>query len=175
VTATLTFDRSSLTAVPKAKAAPASGVSRTTTRTGLRAADTRTTASGSSRASSTSGGGFGSARGSSVIAVAARYLGVPYRYGGTTPSGYDCSGYTQYVFAQLGIKLPRTADQQYNAATRISSSSAQPGDLVFFLDSRGAYHVSIYAGGGMMYDAGKPGEVIAKRDIWSANIAFGRF
>jgi cell wall-associated NlpC family hydrolase len=109
-----------------------------------------------------------------VIAVAARYVGVPYRYGGTTPRGFDCSGYTQYVFAQLGVRIPRTADQQYDAVTRISSSQARAGDLVFFLGSGGAYHVGIYAGGGMLYDAGRSGQLITKRDIWSADIAFGR-
>jgi cell wall-associated NlpC family hydrolase len=110
-----------------------------------------------------------------VIAIAARYLGVPYRFGGTTPSGFDCSGYSQYVFGQLGISIPRTADQQYNAATRVSSSQAQPGDLVFFISGGSSYHVGIYAGNGMMYDAGKTGEVITKRAIWSATVAFGRF
>jgi cell wall-associated NlpC family hydrolase len=167
-----TFDQSSFTAVPKPKAPPPAPVSRSANRTALRSTGTTT---GSTTSTPTfTGGGFGSARGSSVIAVAARYLGVPYRYGGTTPSGFDCSGYTQYVFAQLGISIPRTADQQYNAVTRIPSSQAQAGDLVFFLGSGGAYHVGIYAGGGMMYDSGRPGEVITKRAIWSADIAFGR-
>jgi cell wall-associated NlpC family hydrolase len=172
-TAALTFDRSSFTAVPRPEAPPAPAASRSMTRTGLRSAGT----SGSSRTLKTpaTDGSLGRARGSSVIAVAARYLGVPYRYGGTTPQGFDCSGYAQYVFAQFGIKIPRTADQQYDAATRISSSQARPGDLVFFLGSGGAYHVGIYAGAGMMYDAGKPGQAIGKRDIWSAVIAFGRF
>lgn len=109
-----------------------------------------------------------------MIAVAARYVGVSYRYGGTTPRGFDCSGYTQYVFGQLGVRIPRTADQQYDAVTRISSSQTRAGDLVFFLGSGGAYHVGIYAGGGMLYDAGRSGQVITKRDIWSADIAFGR-
>jgi peptidoglycan DL-endopeptidase CwlO len=175
-TATLTFDSSSLTAVPKAKPAVAPApVSRSTTRTSLKATSTSTSTGSSTGTSTATGGSFGSARGSSVIAIAARYLGVPYRFGGTTPSGFDCSGYTQYVFGQLGISIPRTADQQYNAATKVSSSQAQAGDLVFFLSGGSAYHVGIYAGNGMMYDAGKTGEVITKRAIWSATVAFGRF
>jgi cell wall-associated NlpC family hydrolase len=109
-----------------------------------------------------------------VLSIAARYVGVPYVYGGTSPSGFDCSGYVQYVFEQVGIHLPRTTDQQLSAVTQVSSSSARPGDLVFFTSGSGAYHVGIYAGGGMMYDAPKPGGSVSKRDIWSAAVVFGR-
>lgn len=115
-----------------------------------------------------------SPRGSAVLAIAARYLGVPYVYGGTSPSGFDCSGYTQYVFAQLGYSLPRTATQQMNATKRVSSSEAVAGDLVFFLSGSGASHVGIYAGGGMIYDAGSSGGVVQKRAIWTSAIVFGR-
>lgn len=169
-TATLTFDRSAITANPAPRPVAAPHVSRSTTRT------TRTTPT-ADRALSTrnvTGGSFASARGSSVISVAARYLGVQYRAGGTTPNGFDCSGYVRYVFAQVGVNLPRTADQQYHAATRIPSSLAEPGDLVFFLGAGEAYHVGIFAGNGMMYDAGRTGQVITKREIWSADVAFAR-
>ncbi len=67
-----------------------------------------------------------------MLAVASRYIGVSYRYGGTTPTAWDCSGATKYIFAQVGIDLPRTANQQMLASTRISRSEAQAGDLVFF-------------------------------------------
>jgi cell wall-associated NlpC family hydrolase len=164
--ATITLDRSTFTAIPKPKAPTPSPASRSTQRAAL----TGTSSSGTS----TSTPAPGSARGSSVIAIAARYLGVPYLYGGGTPNGFDCSGYTQYVFKQLGVSLPRTADQQLGATTRISRSQAQAGDLVFFVSGGSAYHVGIYAGGGMMYDAGKTGEVITKRAIWSATVVFGR-
>lgn len=116
----------------------------------------------------------GSARGSSVLAVAARYLGTPYRYGGTTPAGFDCSGYTGYVFNLLGYSLPRTANQQLNATTRISSSEARAGDLVFFLSGGRANHVGIYAGGGMLYDSGSSGGSVKYREIWSGNVVYGR-
>ena len=189
--ATVTFDRSAFTAVPKPKrpspaAACACPASRSAVRTVLRAAAVASTragsgagvgtrsSSGSTATRTVSGGSFGSARGSSVISLAARYLGVPYRYGGTTPYGFDCSGYVQYVFARLGVSLPRTADRQYDATTRIPRSQARPGDLVFFLGAGGAYHVGIYAGNNLMYDSGKPGQVITKRAIWSATIVFGR-
>lgn len=115
-----------------------------------------------------------SPRGSAILAIAARYLGVPYLYGGSTPSGFDCSGYTRYVFAQLGYSLPRTATEQMNATKRISSADAQTGDLVFFISGSGASHVGIYAGGGMIYDSGRSGQVVQKRAIWTSAIAFGR-
>jgi cell wall-associated NlpC family hydrolase len=116
-----------------------------------------------------------SPRGSAVLAIAARYLGVPYVYGGTSPSpGFDCSGYTRYVFGQLGYSLPRTATQQMNATKRVSSSNAQAGDLVFFLSGSGASHVGIYAGAGQIYDAGRSNQVVQKRAIWTSAIVFGR-
>ncbi|WP_308113497.1 C40 family peptidase [Kineosporia corallincola] len=106
--------------------------------------------------------------------MAARYLGVSYRYGGTTPLAWDCSGATQYIYAQVGIDLPRTANQQMLASTQISRSQAQPGDLVFFTSGGSAYHVGIYAGGNMMYDAGRTGTSFSKRAIWTSAVSFGR-
>ena len=88
-----------------------------------------------------------SAPAGSVVAIAMRYLGVPYVYGGSTPRGFDCSGFTQYVFAQVGITLARSADGQYRSVTRITRSQAVAGDLVFYLGGGGAYHVGIYLGG----------------------------
>jgi cell wall-associated NlpC family hydrolase len=109
-----------------------------------------------------------------VIALASRYLGVPYVYGGASPRGFDCSGLTQYVYGLLGISLPRTAQQQYNATTRISRSQAQPGDLVFFFTGGGITHMGIYLGGNMMIAAPHTGDVVKKESIYSANVAFGR-
>jgi cell wall-associated NlpC family hydrolase len=109
-----------------------------------------------------------------VVAIALRYLGIAYRYGGTTPRGFDCSGFTQYVFAQLGVSLARSADGQYQSVTRIARSQAVPGDLVFYLGGGGAYHVGIYLGGNRMIAAPHTGAVVRVQDIYSANIAFGR-
>jgi peptidoglycan DL-endopeptidase CwlO len=117
---------------------------------------------------------FGSARGASVLTIAARYVGVQYRYGGTTPSGWDCSGAIGYIYSQLGYHLPRTANAQMVASTRISRSEARAGDLVFFLEGGHAYHVGIYAGDNMMYDAGRTGKSFSKREIYSSNVVFGR-
>jgi cell wall-associated NlpC family hydrolase len=106
-----------------------------------------------------------------VLAIAAQYQGLPYHYGGTSPStGFDCSGFTQWVFKQIGISLPRTAEEQRQAVTPVSNP--QPGDLVFF--GAPAYHMGIYAGNGMMWDSPRTGEVVDLRSIWSSNVTYGR-
>jgi cell wall-associated NlpC family hydrolase len=127
----------------------------------------RTSASRSATRSSISGR-------AGVVGVASRYLGVPYRYGGSTPRGFDCSGFVQYVYGRLGIRLPRTAQQQYNATRHIARSQARPGDLVFFFVGGRVTHVGIYAGGNMMIAAPHSGQVVHKQRIYSANVAFGR-
>jgi cell wall-associated NlpC family hydrolase len=109
-----------------------------------------------------------------VLALAARYVGVPYRFGGTRPSGFDCSGYVKYVFALAGVTVPRTADDQLRAATPIRRSHARPGDLVFFVAGGRAYHNGIYAGDGMIYDAPSSGRSVSKRPIWSATVVYAR-
>lgn len=104
-----------------------------------------------------------------------RYVGkVPYRYGGTSPrSGFDCSGMTQYAYKTQGINLPRTATQQRAAVKRISRSQARPGDLVFFPSGSGVSHVGLYAGNGMMVDAGSSKRGIMFRKIYTSNVQFG--
>jgi cell wall-associated NlpC family hydrolase len=105
-----------------------------------------------------------------ILGIAAQYQGVPYQYGGTTPAGFDCSGYTAYVFRQVGIFLPRTASEQQAASTPVSNP--QPGDLVFF--GSPAYHVGIYAGNGMMWDSPHSGASVGLRPIWSSSATYGR-
>ncbi|PZU50042.1 MAG: hypothetical protein DI571_01845 [Arsenicicoccus sp.] len=106
-----------------------------------------------------------------ILETAAKYIGTPYKWGGNTPEeGFDCSGYTKYVFAELGLTLPRTAAMQQAATTPVSNP--QPGDLVFH--GSPAYHVGIYAGDGMMYDTGRPGVPTQYRVIFSGVSGYGR-
>jgi len=188
-TATVTFDATAFKALPAPRPVrPAAPVQLAGSPVGSSRADSGAdsgsgsgssksgsgSSGSSSKGSSGSSGGGSSAKGSSVLSVAAKYVGTPYVRGGSKPGGFDCSGYTSYVFRQVGISLPRTANAQYGATSRISKSQAKPGDLVFFLDGGRAYHVGIYAGGNQMYDSPKPGKTVQKRAIWSSSAKFGR-
>ncbi len=89
-----------------------------------------------------------------ILKTAAQYKGVPYVFGGTTPRGFDCSGYVQYVFARHGIRLTRTADTQALEGKFVSKKNLKPGDLVFFTTYEpGASHVGIYAGNNLFWNA----------------------
>ena len=89
-----------------------------------------------------------------IISESMQYLGVPYVFGGTSPSGFDCSGYVRYVFAQAGIYLPRMADEQYECGYPVSTDELVAGDLVFFSTyDYGASHVGIYLGDGSFINA----------------------
>jgi peptidoglycan DL-endopeptidase CwlO len=94
---------------------------------------------------------------SSVVAIAEQYLGVPYRWGGASPSGFDCSGLVMYVFAQVGVSLPHSSYAQYGMGSPVSRDQLQPGDLVFF---DGLGHVGIYVGGGSFIHAPHTGDVV---------------
>jgi peptidoglycan DL-endopeptidase CwlO len=97
-------------------------------------------------------------RGAQVVAIAMRYLGVPYKWGGASPStGFDCSGLTMYVYAQIGISLPHYAAAQYQMGVAVSRDQLQPGDLVFY---RGLGHMGMYIGGGNYIHAPQTGDVV---------------
>jgi peptidoglycan hydrolase-like protein with peptidoglycan-binding domain len=96
-------------------------------------------------------------RGARAVAIAERYLGVPYVWGGASPSGFDCSGLVMYVYSQLGVSLPHNAAAQYDSLPHVSESDLQPGDLVFF---DGLGHVGIYVGGGEIIHAPHTGTVV---------------
>lgn len=110
-----------------------------------------------------------SANGSAIVEIASSLVGIPYVWGGTTPSGFDCSGFTSYVYAQVGITLPRTSGAQRYAGVEVPRDQAQPGDLIW---SPG--HISIYAGGNLQVDAPTPGKSIQIREIWQSNPKFIR-
>ena len=112
--------------------------------------------------------------GTSVIDVAKRYTGIKYRFGGTTPAGFDCSGFVRYVYAQVGVDLPRTASSQATAGTRVSASEAKAGDIISFTGKGGVYHNGIYLGNGKMIDSPRTGKSIDVRDVWSSSVVFTR-
>jgi cell wall-associated NlpC family hydrolase len=99
-----------------------------------------------------------------VFQTALQYRGTPYVFGGATPSGFDCSGFVMYVYAQFGIDLAHSVSAQAAAGTRIPLSQAQPGDLVIMNG-----HDGFYAGNGMILDAPRPGKVVQMRSIWTSD------
>ncbi|MFN3866253.1 MAG: C40 family peptidase [Demequina sp.] len=105
--------------------------------------------------------------GSAIIAEAAKHVGDPYVSGGSRPGGFDCSGFTSYVFGQFGISLPRSSGAYYNVGTRVSSP--QPGDIIVTPG-----HVGIYAGPNLQIDAPTHGKTIQFRGIWQSNPTFVR-
>ncbi len=96
-----------------------------------------------------------------VMAEAAKYVGTPYLWAGSTPAGFDCSGFTSYVFKQLGVTVPRSSSAYWNFGVRISAEDALPGDLVLTPG-----HVGIYAGNGMQIDSPHAGATIQFRPLW---------
>jgi len=108
-----------------------------------------------------------------VVGVAMQYLGIPYRWGGADPSGFDCSGFIMYVYAQVGVSLPHNAAMQYGVGTPVSKDQLQPGDLVFF---DGLGHNGIYIGGGQFIHSPHTGDVVkisSLSDSWYASTWVG--
>lgn len=110
---------------------------------------------------------------SPVIDLAQQHLGVPYVWGGESPSGFDCSGLIQYVYRQLGVSLPRVAADQARVGQPVASlADAVPGDLVAFNDP--VDHIGIYAGNGLMVVAPKAGDVVKVQAIYKEPTAIRR-
>ena len=113
-----------------------------------------------------------SASASAITSYALTFLGVPYVWGGTTPSGFDCSGLVQYVYSHFGINLGRTTYSQQYAGTKISVASAQAGDLYFWGSYGSAYHVAIALGGGQYVMAPAPGQNVMTGSVSSYTPSF---
>jgi cell wall-associated NlpC family hydrolase len=118
------------------------------------AAAARTAPAPTAAPSSSSSAPAPSGRGGSAVAYANAQVGKPYVYGASGPSAFDCSGLTMSAWRQAGVSLPHSAAAQYGVTSRVSASSLQPGDLLFFYS--GISHVGIYVGGGMMVHASNP-------------------
>ena len=101
-----------------------------------------------------------------VVKVAERYKGTSYRYGGASPAGFDCSGFTKYVYSKFGITLPHSAAAQGKLGDRVSKAKAKPGDIVV---TSGGSHVGIYVGKGKFIDAPMPGQTVHIRKIYTSN------
>jgi len=107
-----------------------------------------------------------------VVQVGLQYQGVPYRYGGATPAGFDCSGFVMFVYAQFGISLPHSSRAQGSGGTLISRADARPGDVVV-MDGGG--HSGIYMGGNTMVHSPRPGRSVEVHNIWDPNAWFVRY
>ena len=116
-----------------------------------------------------------SSRGAAVVAEAARHQGKPYVYGATGPGSFDCSGYVQYVYAKIGVSVPRTSASQAAAARPVSQSSKQLGDLIIFRTGGVVTHVGMYAGEGTMWVARRTGTTITRQAIYTTDYSVGRF
>ena len=112
-------------------------------------------------------------KGQRVVDIAKQYIGTPYRYGGMSPVGFDCSGFTKYCYSQLGVNLNRTAASQTSNGVYVSKENLIPGDLVFFVtNGYNISHAGIYVGNGMMIHSPQPGrsvEIITINSGYYAN------
>jgi cell wall-associated NlpC family hydrolase len=104
--------------------------------------------------------------GSGIVQTAEKYIGVPYRYGGSDPRGFDCSGLAMYVYKKNGIRLPRGTNDQFISGKRIKISDASPGDLIFFdITGKGISHVGIYTGNYRFIHSPRTGKTVSYGDL----------
>lgn len=190
-TNTSSNSNTSASANTQSQATASNSSASTTTNTNTAASNANTTSSTTNTASSTNTAASSSqavsqaptgststatstasASASAITSYALTFLGVPYVWGGTTPSGFDCSGLVQYVYSHFGINLGRTTYTQQYAGTKISVASAQAGDLYFWGSYGSAYHVAIALGGGQYVMAPAPGQNVMTGSVSSYTPSF---
>ena len=111
-----------------------------------------------------------SSKGQAVVELAKQYLGTPYVYGGSSPKGFDCSGFVYYIYKQFGVTLNRVAQDQMTNGTWVPTSEMMPGDIIGVKNSSGyVNHVGIYVGGGMMIHSPQSGETVRFESVVSGN------
>ena len=113
-----------------------------------------------------------SSKGEAVAELAKKFLGTPYRYGGSSPAGFDCSGFVYYIYKNMGVTLNRVAADQMTNGTWVPKNALQPGDIVGFANRSGYInHVGIYVGNGMMIHSPQTGEFVRYESIVTGNYA----
>ncbi|MCT3320151.1 hypothetical protein EFP22_12735 [Lacticaseibacillus paracasei] len=175
--ATSTSTASSSAASSSAASSSAASSSAASSSAASSSANTSTTSASSSASASqapASNTSSVSVSGGSIASNAAKYIGVPYVYGGTSPSGFDCSGLIYYAAKEAGINLPRTSQAQSTLGSYVSVSDLQAGDLVFWGGVGSAYHVGIYIGGGQYLHAPAPGQSVTIQSMAYFAPSFGR-
>lgn len=138
----------------------------TEAKTASKAADTAKTSAKSAEKETPSATATGG-KGSALVSQAAKYVGTRYVYGGTSPSGFDCSGLVQYACRKVGVSIGRSSSSQYASGTAVSRNNLQPGDLIFFSRGGGISHVAIYAGNGQVIHAPRSGKTVCYQSLSS--------
>lgn len=109
-------------------------------------------------------------RGKKIMKTAAKYQGTPYRYGGASPSGFDCSGLVKYVVKKsIKKNMPRVAGAQMKKGKKVSKGNKRKGDLIGFYNGSGVYHIAIYAGNNKIWHSPRPGKSVEKVKIWTGS------
>ena len=156
---------------PSARAVAVLGLSTALLTPVLGLATAAPAAAHTTSASSSSTASFGAR----AVQEAARHEGKPYEYGATGPGSFDCSGFVQFVYGQLGADVPRTSGEQYTASRKVSQADRRAGDLIAMRSDSGRItHVGIYAGDDSWWVARRSGTTVTRQQLYSSNYGVGR-